>query len=151
MKGSFIIVLCVGSFLSACAGTNSLNLGARDGRLSPCPIRSNCVSSQSTDAAYFIAPFFYTGIADDAFSRIKMIIMGMKRSTVVDETATYLHVEFTSALFRFVDDVEFLIDKDERTIHVRSSSRVGYYDFGVNRRRIERIRQAWEQRKHLQE
>jgi uncharacterized protein (DUF1499 family) len=61
-------------------------------------------------------------------------------SKIVEVTDHYVHAEFTSRFFRFVDDVEFCIDDDLRMIHVRSSSRVGYYDFGVNRRRIERIR-----------
>jgi uncharacterized protein (DUF1499 family) len=59
---------------------------------------------------------------------------------MVEVTDHYVHAKFTSRFFRFVDDVEFCIDDDLRIIHVRSSSRVGYFDFGVNRRRIERIR-----------
>lgn len=151
MKGSFIIVLCVGSFLSACAGPNSLNLGARDGRLSPCPSRPNCVSSQSADPAHYVDPLYYAESAGDVIVEIKMIIKRMKRAAVIKANPTYLHVEFRSALFRFVDDVEFLVDEAERTIHVRSASRVGYSDLGVNRRRIERIRQVWDQRKSPQE
>jgi uncharacterized protein (DUF1499 family) len=61
-------------------------------------------------------------------------------SEIVEVTDHYVHAEFTSNFFRFVDDVEFGIDDGLRIIHVRSSSRIGYYDFGVNRRRIERIR-----------
>jgi uncharacterized protein (DUF1499 family) len=55
----------------------------------------------------------------------------------------YLHVEFTSATMGFVDDVEFVLDAPARTIHVRSSSRLGYRDFGVNRERVEKIRSAF--------
>ena len=56
----------------------------------------------------------------------------------------YIHTEFTSAFFRFVDDVEFLLDDGTRTIHVRSASRVGYSDFGVNRRRVEELRSRFD-------
>jgi len=88
----------------------------------------------------------YTGAASAAMSDLKKIITGMKRAVIVSETDTYLHIEFTSAIFRFVDDVEFFADDTEKQIQVRSASRVGYSDFGVNRSRVEKIRNAWEHR-----
>jgi uncharacterized protein (DUF1499 family) len=60
---------------------------------------------------------------------------------IVEESGGYMHAEATSRVFRFVDDVEFLMRPDGQLVDVRSASRVGYSDFGVNRRRIERIRQ----------
>ena len=66
------------------------------------------------------------------------------RITIVREEEGYMHAEARSLLFRFVDDVEFLLDADNRLIHVRSASRTGYSDLGVNRRRVERIRTAFE-------
>ena len=71
--------------------------------------------------------------------RLVRIIREMKRATIVTATPSYLHVEFRSALFRFVDDVEFVLDESARLVHFRSASRTGYYDFGVNRRRMEQI------------
>lgn len=68
----------------------------------------------------------------------------MPRARVVTATDDYLHVEFTSAIWRFVDDVVFTVDGVARLIHVRSASRVGHYDFGANRRRVEAIRVAFE-------
>lgn len=148
MKRSVVItVLCMGSFLSGCAAARPSNLGVREGRLALCPESPNCVSSQSTDAVHAVAPLIYTGTAADAFTALRNIIAGMKRAVIVEETATYLHVEVTSALFRFVDDVEFIVDDAEKKIHVRSASRIGYSDLGVNRRRVERIRQAWDERR----
>ena len=64
----------------------------------------------------------------------------MGRSTVVKVQENYVRVECASWLFRFVDDMEFYFDNDRKTIHLRSASRIGYSDLGVNRRRIERIR-----------
>jgi uncharacterized protein (DUF1499 family) len=64
----------------------------------------------------------------------------LPRTKLVEENDSYLHYEFTSLLFRFVDDVEFLFDDESKTIHFRSASRTGYGDFGVNRRRMEVIR-----------
>ena len=75
--------------------------------------------------------------------RIKDLVAEMPRSKIVTVEASYLHVEFRSAFFRFVDDVEFLIDTEDQVIHFRSASRVGYSDLGVNRRRMERIREAF--------
>jgi uncharacterized protein (DUF1499 family) len=64
----------------------------------------------------------------------------MKRSRIVKTEDTYIHAEFTSAIFRFVDDVEFYLDDTAKTIHMRSASRVGKSDFGVNRKRMEKVR-----------
>jgi uncharacterized protein (DUF1499 family) len=74
---------------------------------------------------------------------LKKIIQQMKRTRIVTEADNYLYVEFTSALWRFVDDVEFSFDDASKTIHVRSASRLGKSDLGVNRKRIEMIRTAW--------
>jgi uncharacterized protein (DUF1499 family) len=72
--------------------------------------------------------------------RLKEIINSMPGSNIVREEDRYLHAEFRSALFRFIDDVEFYVDAENGIIHVRSASRVGYWDLGVNRRRVEAIR-----------
>jgi uncharacterized protein (DUF1499 family) len=71
--------------------------------------------------------------------RLVNVVRQMKRATIVSATPSYLHVEFRSALFRFVDDVEFLMEDSARLIHFRSASRTGYYDFGVNRKRMKEI------------
>jgi len=70
----------------------------------------------------------------------------MSRVRIVTAGETYLHAEFTSAVFRFVDDVEFLLDDAEKVVHVRSASRVGHSDLGVNRKRVEALREAFEGR-----
>ena len=146
MKGSVIIIaLCICSALFGCAGRCPSNLGVRDGRLASCPDSPNCVSSQSTDAAHAVAPLTYRTTAADAVAALKQIIKGMKRAVVVEETATYLHIEFTSTLFRFVDDVEFLADETAKVIHVRTASRLGKSDLGVNRKRVEEIRRRWQE------
>ena len=76
--------------------------------------------------------------------RVRKVVTGMSRARIVTAEGDYLHVEFRSAVFRFVDDVEFLVDTREKNIHFRSASRMGYSDLGVNRRRMERIRAAFE-------
>jgi uncharacterized protein (DUF1499 family) len=120
------------------------NLGVSDGRLGPCPDSPNCVCSQATDAAHRVEPIAFEGPADEALGRLKAAIGTLPRLRVVTEAGAYLHAEATSLLFRFVDDVEFYVDREAKVIHVRSASRAGRSDMGVNRARVEQIRTAFE-------
>lgn len=129
--------------IAGCSGVRPANLGVKDGKLAPCPASPNCVSSQSADKEHAVAPLSYTASAPQAMADLKKIILGMKRTRIADEQESYLHAEFTSALWRFVDDVEFYFDDAAKLIHVRSASRLGKSDFGVNRKRIEELRAAW--------
>ena len=119
------------------------SLGVIDGRLAECPASPNCVSTQAEDPDHRMQPIQFTGSADEAMHRIKDIIAEMPHTKIVTVDANYLHVEFRSAFLRFVDDVEFLVDQKEQVVHFRSASRVGYSDMGVNRRRMEKIREAF--------
>jgi uncharacterized protein (DUF1499 family) len=112
--------------------------------LPPCPATPNCVSSQATDPGHAIAPIAYTGSPGAAMQRMQTVLDGLERSTPVVQSSTYLRYEVRSLIFRFVDDVECLLDPEAHVIQVRSASRVGYSDFGVNRRRVERIRKEFE-------
>ena len=122
------------------AGTPPTNLGVHSGQLAPCPSTPNCVSSQSTDAEHSIEPFSYSSASRKAFADLKTVIQSLNRTKVITETPNYLYTEFTSAIMGFVDDVEFYIDAGAKVIHVRSASRLGESDLGVNRQRIETIR-----------
>lgn len=68
--------------------------------------------------------------------RIVAAVNTMPRSKIVEQDSQYLRAEFTSMIFRFVDDVEFFIDDKEKVIQFRSASRIGYSDLGANRRRM---------------
>lgn len=122
------------------AGKQPTNLGVHDGKLAPCPNTPNCVSSQSSDAEHGIEPLTYTSTAEEAIAALKAVIQGMKKTKVITENKSYLYAQFTSALMGFVDDVEFYLDEVAKVIHVRSASRLGQSDLGVNRKRIETIR-----------
>lgn len=126
--------------LSNCSGTEPEDLGCTEGRLSPCPNSPNCVSSQSPDKSHYVEPLTYRGTLTQARKALVLVFGEWPNGEMVEVTDHYVHAKFTSRFFRFVDDVEFCIDDDLKMIHVRSSSRLGYFDFGVNRRRIERIR-----------
>ena len=127
-------------FHNAAAGTA---LGAHEGRLAACPSTPNCVSSQATDAGHAIEPLTYGTSLADAKARLKRVVGEMPRTRLISETDGYLHFEFTTRIMRFVDDVEFYVDDAAKRIHVRSASRVGRSDFGVNRKRVEQIRAAF--------
>lgn len=113
------------------------------GSLKACPKSPNCVSSQAGDPEHAIAPLVYTSSATEAYARLKKVLSGMKRIKIVAEKEDYLHAEAKSLIFRFVDDVEFYFPANEKIIHVRSASRVGYSDMGVNRKRVEEIRKRF--------
>jgi len=108
--------------------------------LAPCPASPNCVSTQAQDERHAIAPFRYGKSKAEAKEALKDAIRSLPRTKLVEEDENYLHYEFTSLLLRFVDDVEFRFDDEAKTVHFRSASRTGYGDFGVNRKRMESIR-----------
>ena len=113
----------------------------------PCPSTPNCVSSIDKDPQHFIAPLRYEGPAADAWQRLLEVLSTLKRTRVVTSKGDYIHAESVSAVMRFVDDLEFFIGTNENVIHVKSASRTGYSDLGVNRRRVEKIRNRFNERK----
>ena len=114
-------------------------LGVRDERLAACPDSPNCVSTQADRETQRMDSIPLTTDVAEAVSAIKRVVSAMPRCQIITADEHYLHAEFTSALFRFVDDVEFFIDVEQRVIHIRSASRVGHSDFGVNRQRMQTI------------
>lgn len=128
-----------------CIGKRPTVIGIKNGKLMPCPKKPNCVNSQDNDPKHFIAPITYNCSKDNAIEKIKNIVQSQKRTKIVEETKIYLRTEFTTAIMRYVDDVEFYFP-DEKTIQVRSASRIGYSDLGLNRRRIEKIRKAFNEK-----
>lgn len=115
-------------------------LGPVAGKLADCPGRPNCVSSQASDDAFRVAPFAFGDTPALAWDRLKAAVSSMPGARIISEDDQYLHVEFRSRIFRFVDDVELLLDVPGNKIDVRSASRLGYSDMGANRRRIEQLR-----------
>jgi uncharacterized protein (DUF1499 family) len=120
------------------------NLGVNNGRLAPCKRSPNCDSSQAdpSDTEHYIAAIPFKG---DAMPAVRQAVAAMPRTTVITEKRNYLYAEFRSKLLGYVDDVEFFYDGN--VIHVRSASRLGRRDFGVNRARIEQIRKLLETRR----
>lgn len=137
-----IVVMALGLFgLVGCAGAPPHNLGAREGLLAPCPNSPNCVSSQTENERHRIAPLAFSGDPSAALARLKQVLSGRSDTTIKDDLPDYLRVELRTMLF--VDDGEFLLDRTNEVIHVRSASRLGYSDLGKNRSRLEEIRRQF--------
>ena len=126
------------------SGNRPTQLGVSNGRLLPCPGTPNCVCSYDQAAEHAIAPLAFTTTPAEAWANLKTVIQALERTQIVSETSDYLYVEFASKLMGFVDDVEFYLDRDADRIQVRSASRLGESDLGVNRKRIEAIRATLE-------
>lgn len=126
------------------AGKRPTNIGVNNGKLASCPSSPNCVSSQSEDPQHKIEPLTYNTSAVAAMADLKKVIESQERTTIISESPNYIYVEFKSKLMGFVDDVEFYLDEATKVIHVRSASRLGESDLGVNRNRIETIRAAFD-------
>lgn len=124
------------------SGRRPDNLGAIRGRLAPPNATPNCVSSQAdaADRVHYVEPLRFSGPAARAWAVLQVVVQGMERAQILREEDGYLYAEFTSRLMGYVDDVEFLLDEKSGVIHVRSASRLGRRDFGVNRERVEEIR-----------
>ncbi|MBV8032730.1 MAG: DUF1499 domain-containing protein [Betaproteobacteria bacterium] len=129
--------------MSLLAGRRPANLGAKDGRLAPPKRTPNCVSSQAdpADAEHYVAPIAFAGTDGEAMAAARRAIASMERSTIVSESPGYLYAEFRSKLLGYVDDLELLFDGPGQRFHVRSASRLGRRDFGVNRKRVEALRE----------
>ena len=123
------------------SGKRPMNLGVQGGKLASCPSSPNCVSSQASDN-HAIAPLRFSGDAQAALRKLKAVVEAMPRTRIIDSKPDYLYAEFSTALMGFVDDVEFYCDGT--AIQVRSASRLGYSDLGVNRKRVEVIREAFD-------
>ena len=114
------------------------NLGVKDGKLAAPRRTPNCVSSQAdpADTEHYIAPLAFRG----NFAEVRKAVQSMPGATVVSEQPNYLCAECRTPLMRYVDDVELLYDENAGLVHVRSASRLGRRDFGVNRKRVEALR-----------
>jgi uncharacterized protein (DUF1499 family) len=144
MKAIFIIL--VGVLLLACVLLTALSCTARPpkagllaGRLRPCPDKPNCICSEDRQADAWVEPLTFQGPPTRAWGRLKAALQEMG-GTIQRQSDAYIWATFSTKVFRFVDDVEFRMVAEENTIHVRSASRVGYSDLGLNKRRMEKLR-----------
>ncbi|MDP5277179.1 DUF1499 domain-containing protein [Chengkuizengella axinellae] len=133
-----IIVLLYTAFIVYNQYSDSTASGVIDGKLAECPDSPNCVSTKTMDGSKIMEPIPYTN-STEAFEILVKVINEMPGTKIINQDSNYLHVTFTSRVFRFVDDVEFYFDEQEKFIHFRSASRTGYSDLGVNQERMDKI------------
>ncbi|GIC78947.1 DUF1499 domain-containing protein [Moritella sp. F3] len=132
-----IFVLTCGLVLTACTGARPHNLGVVNSMLAPCPETPNCVSSDSLDESHYVPAFKLEASSEQVWSEIKLYLDSQSNMEIVRELKDYLYVESTSTFMRFVDDVELHLREQDGIIAVRSASRYGKSDFGVNKERID--------------
>jgi uncharacterized protein (DUF1499 family) len=128
--------------ISLFSGQIPQNLGVKQGLLESCPVSPNCVVSQNGDDNHKIEPIDYTIETAKVKELLLKVLTVVPRTKIIEQTDNYIRTESASALFGFIDDVEFYFPDDEKVIHLRSASRLGESDLGVNRRRLEQIRLA---------
>jgi len=132
--------------LSSCSSSRPDNLGINNGQLLACPESPNCVSTQSdTDAKSYMAAWGYQGDQAATKSKLLAAINQMPGTEVVTDKGNYIHVEFTTKIMRFVDDVEFYLDDSSQKIHFRSASRLGHSDLGANSKRMTKLSELYNQ------
>jgi uncharacterized protein (DUF1499 family) len=141
-----ILILLAGSVFLGCLMLIALSCAGRPvktgllaGRLRPCPGKPNCICSEDRQADAWVKPLVFQGTPTRAWERLKTILSEMG-GTIQRQSDEYIWATFSTKVFRFVDDMEFRMAAEENTIHVRSASRVGYSDLGLNKRRLERLR-----------
>ncbi|WP_026100134.1 DUF1499 domain-containing protein [Fortiea contorta] len=142
---SMILVLLLtllNSLIFPAATWATSSLGVTDNHLSSCPASDNCVVSQNADTKHAIDPISYHVDRKAAQEVLLKVLSVVPRTEVIEQTQDYIHALSKSRIFKFIDDVEFYFPTNESVIHVRSASRVGESDLGVNRRRVEQIRLA---------
>ena len=134
------ILAILGMYFLSMTSAKPSDLGVQDGAFSKCPPSPNCVSTQSDDPKKTMPAIGFTEDAKQTLNKIKATIeSNCPRAKLITETDNYLHYEFTSLVFRFVDDVEFFANDSERLVHFRSASRVGHSDLGANGKRMKKI------------
>ena len=131
--------------ISGCSsGNRPENLGLKNNLLAACPKSPNCVLSQNSDPKHQIHPIYYVGSVEAAKEKLNQVIRSMDDTRIITQNTVYWHIEFTTYWLRFIDDVEFYFPESEALVHLRSASRTGYWDLGVNRKRMKAIRSKFE-------
>lgn len=131
---------------SSCSSERPKNIGLQSNKLQMCVDKKNCVSStNNTSDSNYIEPIKMIEPLEVAKEKISKIILKNKSAKIIKLNPTYIYAEYTSSIFKFVDDVEFFLSEKDKQIYIRSASRVGHSDFGVNKKRIEEIRFKYHQ------
>jgi uncharacterized protein (DUF1499 family) len=135
----FVFGLCLLFVALSILSRKHPEIGIVEDRLKPCPERPNCVCSEEKGKPSSVSPFVFVGNSNSAWASLKQIIKE-SGGAIEEEKSGYLWATFRSRIFRFFDDLELRLDRKNSVIHVRSASRVGYSDLGLNRKRVETLK-----------
>ncbi len=140
---SIASLLLSASLLTACTGTRPVDIGISGNQLTPCPDSPNCVGSfeQKSDETHYIDAYKLKDVNQQhAWTSLQALIENNDNAEIIKQDDQYIYAEYTSGIMQFVDDTEFLLDKENNSVQLRSASRLGFKDFDVNRERLESIR-----------
>jgi uncharacterized protein (DUF1499 family) len=141
MKKISAVLVCL-IFLVSCSSVPK-EIGMKGQFFHNCPNSPNCVSTMEKRKGYYIAPIKYSLSKEDAFKKMLVVINAMNKVTILKQTPSYIHAVFRTPLMNFADDVEFYFPEKVQVIHLKSASRIGFSDMGVNRKRVESIRKRF--------
>ena len=118
------------------------DLGVRNGKLKAVPDSPNCVSTFAAedDNQHYISPLTYTGSLEDTMLKIESTVSSISGFKIITKESNYVHIEATTPVFRYVDDLEIYLDDSTKRVHFRSASRIGQSDLGANRKRVEKLK-----------
>jgi uncharacterized protein (DUF1499 family) len=155
MYKSGILLVVVGLATNGCSTILTPTFGVRQGQLAPCPPQRDCVSSQETDPKLHIAPLVYSSTRDQARSDLLIAATVVGQGRIVSNHRNYIRIEYpitdkaeTASEYYYqpenaVDDVEFYLEPNQHVIEMRSIARLGLFDIGANRARLEQVRAAF--------
>ena len=135
------VVIMMSITLFSCAGQTPKDIGVFNNKFSPCPESPNCVSSDANDKDHFIQVFKLNQSLENNWKNIFDMVSSLSRTKIISFNEQYIHAECSSAIFGFVDDLQLHLRKKDEIVAVKSASRLGYSDFGVNRRRVTDLRE----------
>ena len=141
-----LIAVLTASLIAGCGAGSPTLRSQVTGDLAPCGSAPHCVSSQETRDDFRIEPMRYTGSPIAAREKLARVLKRMEDMgyAIVSNQGDYIHATYTTGTMKYVDDLEFVFSqKQQGVIHIRSSSRIGYADFGANRKHLEEVRNAY--------
>tara|TARA_B100000963_G_C22479476_1_gene604008 strand:+ start:380 stop:769 length:390 start_codon:yes stop_codon:yes gene_type:complete len=122
MKNLFWVILIIVGLINPSSSI------ASHVELNPCVQVSHCVREELN-----------VENLDMPFEKIMSIVQNIPRTEVVEINGDYLHAEVTSRIMKYVDDLEVSFSPEKSNLVIRSESRVGDGDFGVNRKRVDEV------------
>lgn len=128
-------------FLIGCTSFPPRDLSQNANSIAECPASPNCVSSQSKSREHLVQPIPFSGNMNEFKDQVLKLSSILPRTQIARVDGPYIHLISTSLIFRFKDDIELYFNETDKIIHIRSASRVGYSDLGINRKRVESIRE----------